>query len=84
MELRTNGPENTVQKFLTELYHNDSVPENLNGFSKEFIDGTVAFTHFNVVDYVPDYEDLEKTYLRRCAFIMKRNHYLYSCSPDNW
>ncbi|CAG8625536.1 14490_t:CDS:2 [Funneliformis mosseae] len=73
-KLRTDGPENTVQKFLTELYHNESVPENLDGFSKEFINGTVAFTHFNVVDYVLDYDDLEMTYMRRCAFIMKRNH----------
>ena len=70
-KLSKNGSENTVQKFLTELYNKNSLPENL---SEIFIDGTVAFTHFNVVNYVPDKEDLEKFYTRRCAFIMKRNH----------
>ena len=69
-----NRSENTVQKFLTELYCNYSLPENLNNFAKIFIEGIVAFTHFNVVNYVPDKDDLEKFYMRRCAFIMKRNH----------
>jgi hypothetical protein len=73
-KLSIDGSENTVQKFLTELYRNDSLPENLNNFARNFIEGTVAFTHFNVVNYVPDKDDLEKFYMRRCAFVMKRNH----------
>ena len=54
-----NRSENTVQKFLTELYRNYSLPENLNNFAKSFIDRTVAFMHFNVVNYVPDKDNLE-------------------------
>lgn len=74
-KLSRNGPKGSrVQEFLTELYHHDSLPEKLDNFSREFINGTVTFTHFNVVNYVPNKDDLERFYMRRCAFIMKRNH----------
>ena len=73
-KLRMDGPEQKVQKFLTELYHQDSLPNNLNNFSKEFLNGTVSFTHFNVASYVPDREDLQRFYTKRCDIIMKRNH----------
>src|SRR5438128_8767963 len=45
------GTDNSVQKFLEELYHEDSMP-NLDGFSDKFINGTVSFTHFNAIEYV--------------------------------
>ena len=72
-KLRMDGPEQKVQKFLTELYHQDSLPNNLNNFSKEFLNGTVSFTHFNVASYVPDKEDIRRFYTERCGIIMKRN-----------
>ncbi|GBB88043.1 hypothetical protein RclHR1_14590005 [Rhizophagus clarus] len=67
------GTDKSVQKFLEELYHKDSMP-NLDGFSDKFINGTVSFTHFSAIEYVPEKEDLEWFYTRKCAFIMKRNH----------
>ncbi|CAI2170008.1 6307_t:CDS:2 [Funneliformis geosporum] len=73
-KLSRNGLVNKVQTFLTELYHHNSLPKDLDNFSREFIEGSVAFTHFNAVHYVPEKEDLEVFYKRRCAFIMKRNH----------
>ncbi|PKC56318.1 hypothetical protein RhiirA1_429196 [Rhizophagus irregularis] len=71
--LKKKGSVNSVKDFLTELYHEDSTPD-LTNFSDDFIDGSVAFTHFNAVSYVPERKDLENFYKRRCAFIMKRNH----------
>jgi len=73
-KLRLDGQEKKVQKFLTELYHQNSLPDNLNNFSREFLNGTVSFTHFNVASYVPDREDLQRFYTERCGIIMKRNH----------
>ncbi|CAI2196471.1 1713_t:CDS:1, partial [Funneliformis geosporum] len=67
------GTDNSVQKFLEELYHEDSMLD-LDGFSDEFTNGTVSFTHFNAIEYVPAKKDLKRFYSRRCAFIMKRNH----------
>src|SRR4051794_6005990 len=46
-KLRLNEPEKKVQKFLTELYHQNSLPDNLNNFSREFLNRIVSFTHFN-------------------------------------
>src|SRR5436305_183110 len=73
-KLRLDRPEKKIQKFLTELYHQNSLPDNLNNFSREFLNGTVSFTHFNVTSYVPDREDLQRFYTKRCGIIMKRNH----------
>jgi hypothetical protein len=67
------GTDNRVQNFLEELYYEDSMPE-LDGFSNEFINGIVSFTHFNAIEYVPSKQVLERFYTRRCAFVMKRNH----------
>jgi hypothetical protein len=71
-KLKVNRTEKSVRNFLAELYHESSLP-NLDDFSNEFLNGTVVFTHFNVIDYVPAKKDLELFYMRRCAFIMKRN-----------
>ena len=71
--LRVQKAENTVREFLNELYEVGSMP-NLDNALPEFIEGTVAFTHFNTIDYVPTKKSLEEFYTRRCAFIMKRNH----------
>ena len=38
------------------------------------LERTVAFTHFNTVNYTPAKKNLKQFYMRRCAFIMKRNH----------
>jgi hypothetical protein len=69
-KLRRNRSENTVRKFLEELYNRNSLPE----INEEFMEGTLAFTHFTVIDYVPTKKSLEQFYTRRSAFIMKRNH----------
>jgi hypothetical protein len=69
-KLRRNRPENTVRKFLEELYNHDSPPEIIN---EEFMEGTIAFTHFTAIDYAPTKERLQQFYTRRSAFIMKRN-----------
>lgn len=70
-KLRRNRPENTVRKFLEELYNHNSLPE-INEY-EEFMEGTIAYTHFTAIDYVPTKKSLHQFYTRRSAFIMKRN-----------
>ncbi|CAG8517317.1 1923_t:CDS:1 [Funneliformis mosseae] len=71
--LRAQRAENSVKAFLNELYKEGSMPD-LRDAKQEFIEGTVAFIHFNAIEYVPTKKTLEEFYIRRCAFIMKRNH----------
>lgn len=71
--LREQNTESSVAKFLRELYNDSSCPD-LSEVSQELLNGTVAFTHFNTIDYTPAKKNLNQFYMRRCAFIMKRNH----------
>jgi hypothetical protein len=70
-KLRRNRPENTVREFLKELYNHDSLPKISE--EEEFMKGTIAFTHFTAIDYVPTKKSLHEFYIRRSAFIIKRN-----------
>ncbi|CAG8464774.1 6655_t:CDS:2 [Diversispora eburnea] len=70
---RNNRAENNIKEFLRELYNDNSLP-SFNGISQELLDGTVAFTHFNTIDYIPEKKNLKQFYMRRCAFVMKRNN----------
>jgi hypothetical protein len=70
--LRKQNIENSVEAFLKELYIEDSFP-TLDDVSQDLLNGTVAFTHFNTVNYTLRKKNLKQFYMRRCAVIMKQN-----------
>ncbi len=47
---------------------------NLNNTLSEFIEETIAFIHFNIINYVSIKKSLKKFYTKKYVFIMKWNH----------